>query len=114
MKVLSDGVYVRIRKAVQPGQMVVTPGFARPNRVVEIGPQGLLVETERSLQRGSGPRLVPAKLEADWEALGSTGTLTSEDAGHRGSFTGALFALFDDVEVVSSRPRVLRHVTEPR
>lgn len=110
MTVLSEDLYSRIRRTVTPGQVISTLGLGKPNRIVEIGPDGILVETERSVRLGTGPRLVPAELlESDWETLVSTGTLTSANASHRGSFTGALFALFDDVEVVSSRPRVLIH-----
>lgn len=109
MTVLSDDLYRRIRAAVKPGQTISTIGLGKPNRIIDISAEGVTVETGRSLRRGTGPRLVPAELiEADWQTLVATGTLTSTNASHRGSFTGALFALFDDVEVVSSRPRVLR------
>jgi hypothetical protein len=106
----------RIMKAVQPGSVIHTLNAGKPNRIVEIHAEGIYVQTERSKERGTGPRLVPASLiESDWEILTRTGRLASKDASHRGSFTAALFCQFPDVTVERDRPRVLRfrRETEP-
>jgi hypothetical protein len=107
----SDDTRRRVSEAVRPGDVLLTLGLSRPNRIVEIAADGVWVETERSLAKTGGPALVPAALiEDDWATRTSTGELTSESAGHRGAFTAALFARFPDVEVASTRPRQLRFV----
>ena len=59
-----------VEHAVRPGQVINTLGIARPNRIVSIDRAGVLVETERSAEKGTGPQLVPAWMIATaWQHL---------------------------------------------
>lgn len=86
----------------------------RPNRLVEVTPGEVLVETERSREKGAGPQPVPAwMLNLAWEYLTSRGELTNttllnELRVHRSTFVCAALAKVPGVEVASVRPITLR------
>ena len=102
---LSSELLSRIMASAPPGTTVATVANGRPNRIVDVGPNGVLVETERTDRLGTGPQLVPAALlMADWSTLESSGSFPLREASHRGSFACALFATFPDVSVASTRP----------
>jgi hypothetical protein len=99
----------RVRSVVTEGDTIWTVAQRKRNLVLEIGADGILVETDRSVANGTGPQLVPAGLiNSDWEQLQSTGRLRLSDSSHRGSFCCALFSLFPDVVIASPRPFELR------
>ena len=52
--VFDDELLDRVESAVSPGEVINTLGIARPNRVVSIDRHGILVETERSTDKGTG------------------------------------------------------------
>jgi hypothetical protein len=87
----------------------------KPNVVREATPAGLWVETERSLGAKKPPQLIPPHmLNLAWDALRSRGELSNRDLldelrVHRSSFVCAMLAKVPGVEVVSSRPVLLRY-----
>ena len=113
---LDDELRQRIEMAVPPDGVIETIGRNRPNRVVAIAPDGLWVETERSIKLDAGPQLVPAwMIVTAWEHLRRHGrlsnqTLLNELNVKRSSFVCSLLSRFPDVEVESVRPVVLRSV----
>jgi hypothetical protein len=97
---------------VSEGETIPTIVQRKPNIVVDISADGILVETDRTVAMGAGPRLVPAALiNTDWERLTTTGRLRNSEASHRGSFCCALFARFPDVEIATTRPLEIRIAT---
>lgn len=109
---LPHDLLTRITRVVSVGDVITTLSDGKPNTICGIDSDGIWVETERSRSLGRGPQLVPAALLiADWETLTTTGELTMGTASHRGAFTSALFARFDDVTDAGGRPRriVFRH-----
>ena len=109
----------QIERVVHPGQVIHTLGIARPNRVVSIGGQGILVDTERSSARGMGPQLVPAWMVVTaWEQLREKGVLTNRELLNdlnvkRSAFVSALLSRFDNVEIASLRPITLHFKGAP-
>lgn len=85
------------------------------NVVIDAGPSGLWVETDRTRDANAAAQLVPPRmLNLAWDVLRSRGelsnrTLLDELRVHRSSFVCALLARVPGVEVVSSRPIVLRY-----
>jgi phosphatidylserine/phosphatidylglycerophosphate/cardiolipin synthase-like enzyme len=86
----------------------------RPNRLVEVTPSEVLVETERTQREGTAPQPVPAwMLNLAWEYLQTRGeitntTLLSQLRVHRSSAVCAMLARVPGVEVASVRPITLR------
>lgn len=86
----------------------------RPNRVVELNPTGLFIETERSAAKGLGPQRVPAWMfEQAWEALRAKGelsnaTLLNELRVHRSSAVCAILARLPGVGLAPGRGITLR------
>ncbi len=105
-----------LREAIPNGSFVRTLASGRPNTVVEVTPQGVYVETERSLARGAQPQLVPAwMIQLAWDYLQLNGELTNTyllatDGLNvkRSSAVCALLARLPQVEVASVRPITLR------
>lgn len=104
----------RVERAVRPGQVINTLGIARPNRIVSIDRDGVLVATKRSSDKGTGPQLVPAWMIATaWEHLRLHGRLSNRELLNnlnvkRSAFVCALPSHFAEVEIESLRPIVLR------
>jgi hypothetical protein len=94
--------------------VINTLGIARPNRIVSIDREGILVETQRSIDNGTGPQLVPAWMIATaWEHLRLRGRLSNQELLHdlnvkRSAFVCALLSHFAEVEIESLRPIALR------
>jgi hypothetical protein len=115
-----DELRDRVAYAVRPGEVINTLGVARPNRIVSIDRDGILVETERSIDRKTGPQLVPAWLVTTaWEHLRLHGRLTNLQLLNdlnvkRSAFVCALLSHFDEVEIESLRPIALRLRTATR
>lgn len=102
-----------IEAAVSPGQVILTLGMSRPNRVVAIIDDGVLVETNRSEERASAPQLVPAwMITVAWDHLTRHGRLRQQELlddlnVKRSAFVCALLAQLDGVDVESTRPVTL-------
>lgn len=104
-ELLTSELRERIMRFAPPGSVLLTVARSQPNRISDVRPEGVHVETERTDRLGNGAQLVPAALiMADWRTLTQSGSLSHKEATHRGSFTCALFATFPDVEVVRTRP----------
>jgi hypothetical protein len=81
MEMFGDDLLEQIQSAVQPGQVINTLGRSRPNQIISIGRHGILVETERSTAKGSGPQLVPAwMIDIAWRHLILRGRLSNQTA----------------------------------
>jgi hypothetical protein len=108
-----DEVFERVCAALQVGDVISTVGISRPNWVTGINEDGILVETLRSRQMGSGPQLVPAwMINRAWHHLRKHGRLSqtqllNELNVKRSAFVCALLARFDDVDIESDKPVVL-------
>jgi HKD family nuclease len=110
--VIEPDLWRLLSKVVRSGDVVATLGLGAPNRIAEMTPAGIWVETARSAQRG-GPELVePRMVQLAWDWLIARGTLSNKTLlndlrVHRSSFVCALLAQLPGVRVVSSRPIVL-------
>lgn len=112
--VFSEELIQQIKEALDPDWTLLTLTQGRPNRINHLDEDGVLVSTERSERRGTGPQLVPAWMVIrGWEHLRRTGRLSQDELLNalgvkRSAFVCALLAVFPDVEVESVRPTVLR------
>ena len=105
-----------LRASVPQNSVVLTLSNQRRNRVVDIKPAGITVETERSKSLGREPELVPAwMIQVAWDHLRSHGRLSNRELlsteglnVKRSSAVCALLAQLPDVQVVSRRPIVLQ------
>ncbi len=86
----------------------------KPNRVVEVTPSYVLVETEKTIRERTGPQPVDAwMLNLAWEYLRTRGelrntVLLNELRVHRSSAVCAMLARVPGVEVASRSPITLR------
>lgn len=100
-----------ISSAVRVGDKVATLSAGKPNEIIDIGPEGVWVATEKSSAEG-GSRLVPAwMLNEAWRTLQADRELSNVELikkVKRSSAVMALLAELPEVEVVSTRPIVLR------
>jgi hypothetical protein len=100
-----DGLLNLINRSVKVGDVVMTLGRARPNRIAWINGDGVWVSTEKSDREGTGPQLVPAwMIAAAWYRLVQRGRLSQQELldelnVKRSAFVCALLARFPDVEV---------------
>lgn len=96
------------------GRTIGTLADGSPNRIVEVDPSGVLVETKESRRKGSGPQRVdPWMLNDAWAHLRERGELTNRELLKglrvmRSSAVCAMLALVPGVRIVSTRPIVLR------
>jgi len=114
-EVFSPDLDALMRSTFHLGQTVKTISQGQANKIVEILPTGILMGTERTESRGTGPQLVDAwMIELAWDSLKSCGelsntTLLNELKVHRSSAVCALLAHFEGVRVVSTRPILLSY-----
>lgn len=110
----SNDLLHKIDKSVSCGQKIFTLAQGLPNKIVDISPAGVLVETDRSIKRGTGPQLVDAwMLELAWDYLKSRGQLSNavllnELHVNRSSAVCAILAKLNEVDVVSTKPILLQ------
>lgn len=105
-----------LRSVAERSATIATISNGKPNWIDSVTDEGVWLETEASRGKGSGPQLVPAwMLNTAWHHLRTTGSLenrfllSSEGLNvKRSSAVCALLAQLPWVEVVSSRPIVLR------
>jgi hypothetical protein len=99
-----DGLLNLINRSVKVGDVVMTLGRARPNRIAWINGDGVWVSTEKSDREGTGPQLVPAwMIAAAWNRLVQRGRLSQQELLEqlnvkRSAFVCALLARFPDVD----------------
>jgi hypothetical protein len=69
-----DDLFDRVSEAAGPSTVILTLTKKRLNRIVDVDREGVLVETERSSSRRSGPQRVPAwMIAAAWDRLRDKG-----------------------------------------
>ncbi|MBN3459495.1 hypothetical protein JNN96_36270 [Mycobacterium sp. DSM 3803] len=108
-----DELYGQVSKVIGPGTVILTLSSKKLNRIVAVDRGGVLVETERSVSRGTGQQRVPAwMIAAAWERLRDRGELSQRELlnelnAKRSAFVCALLAMFSDVHIRSTRPTVL-------
>jgi hypothetical protein len=113
---LSPEVHRLLADAIPPGTTIATLANGKPNRIVGVTYDGVLVETEASKAKGTGPQLVDAwMLESAWTHLRRHGSLTNaylvSSSGlnvKRSAAVCAILAKLPGVQVASSRPIELR------
>lgn len=105
---LSPSLLALITAAVAEDPVFWTLAQAKPNRVVEVTPQALWVETERSKARGKLERVPAWMIELAWDYLQAHGELTNRyllaNDGlnvKRSSFVCALLARLPGVEAMA-------------
>ena len=102
-----------LQQLVRRDPVVLTVSDGRRNRVTEITPGELYVETGRTQARGTGAQPIPAwMLNLAWETLRTQGEISNarllnELRVHRSSAVCALMARLPGVHVKSVRPIVL-------
>jgi hypothetical protein len=100
-------------RQIDPVFMTLGPS-PRPNRVVEVTPSEVWIESERTLRERTGPQPVSAwMLNLAWEFLKTRGelsnaTLLNQLRVHRSSAVCALLARLPEVSVVPGNTIVLR------
>ena len=110
--IIEPDLWRLLSKVVRTGDVIATLGQGASNRIAEMTPTGIWVDTARSAQRG-GPELVePRMVQLAWDWLIARGTLTNKTLlndlrVHRSSFVCALLAQLPGVRVVSNRPITL-------
>lgn len=107
-----DELYDQVSEVIGPGMVILTLSGKKLNRIIAVDRDGVLVETERSLSRGTGPQRVPAwMIGAAWERLCDKGELSQQELLNelnvkRSAFVCALVAKFPQVRIRSTRPTV--------
>lgn len=108
-----------IERAADADPVFSTLGRPAPNRVREITPQALYVETDRTRAAGRAPQPVPAwMLNLAWEALHADGRLDNrrllgELRVHRSSAVLAILARLPGVERAPGRAVGVRLIRRP-
>ena len=75
-----DELYDQVLEVIGPGTVILTLSSKKLNRIITVDRDGVLVETERSLSRGTGPQRVPAwMIAAAWERLCDKGELSQQE-----------------------------------
>lgn len=119
-RAFQDDLFALLRAHLPSDDPVLTLGANRPNWIVAVETDGLLVETERSRSTESGPQPVPAWMfDAAWQRLTSRGRLThaellsTDDLNvKRSSFVCAALACLPGVDIASTRPIVLTYAPQ--
>lgn len=114
---LDERLEAVFRALMERTTTITTLAHGRPNRLVDVSSDGVVVSTVASDSKGTGPQLVPAwMLNVAWRHLRATGSLTnryllsSEGLGvRRSSAVCALLAQVPGVTIASSRPVELRY-----
>ena len=119
VSVLPHDLMALISYAVAQDPVFLTLGSTpKPNRIVQVAPEGLYVETERSTSQGQRPQLVDAwMLETAWKYLLTRGRLTNsfllnELRVHRSSAVCAVLARLPGVRSVGRGGRVELEVAQ--
>lgn len=108
-----------LRAHIPAGSVVNTLSSGKPNTIVDVTSDGMWIETEHSVAKGTGPQLVPLWMfHAAWRHLQTQGRLTNKELlatdglnVKRSSAVTAVLACLPGVGVESSRPIVLRRDT---
>lgn len=114
---LSDELYRLLAELKARTPLITTVSNGKPNRIVSVARGGVRIETGASLEKGSGPQLVPAwMINVAWNHLRSSGSLTAKyllaSSGlnvKRSSAVCALLSRLPGVTVASTRPIKLRY-----
>lgn len=107
-------LYRELEKAVRADPVFLTLGRARENRVVELTPVEVRVQTDRSLARTGGGEPVPAWMfNLAWERLRTHGRLSNSELlnvlrVHRSTAVCAILARLPQVEREAGRGVVLK------
>lgn len=73
-------LWALLEEHLHAGMKVLTLAQQKPNTIVEIGPTGLVLQTERSISLGSAGETVPAWMfNTAWERLTSRGSISRDE-----------------------------------
>lgn len=107
-------LYAALKAEVRREPVFRTLGRDRPNRVIELTPFAVHIETERSRERSGGAEAVPAWMfNLAWDRLQTHGTLSNVELMndlrvHRSTAVCAILARLPQIEVVPGKRVVLR------
>ncbi|MDQ3034813.1 MAG: phospholipase D family protein [Myxococcota bacterium] len=111
---------VALAAVASANPVVYTLGTSpKENRIAEVTPSGIWVETERSRERETGAQVVaPRMLNLAWDVLRARGKLTNREMLdelriHRSSFVCAILGQLPDVTVTSKSPIELTYQLPP-
>jgi hypothetical protein len=112
LEALEPDLLTRLRAAVAPPTQIATLADGKPNWILDITPDGVWVETERSRNAARPPQLVEAwMIQIAWDWLQAHGSLSNrflldKDGLNvkRSSFVCALLAQLPDVVLSRRRP----------
>lgn len=113
-EVFEPALYPLLRAEVQRDPVFITLGLKKENRVVELSPVEMRVETEKSRQETGGAEAIPAWMfNLAWDRLRTHGTLSNKELlndlrVHRSSAVCAILARLPTVERVPGREIALR------
>jgi HKD family nuclease len=114
-EILSDDLLFKVKSAIPLGSEILTISHSQPNKVVDINPAGILVQTKRSDAKKTGPQLIDAwMLQLAWDYIKSNGQLSNtmlcnELHVHRSAAVCAILAQLSEIEVTSTFPVVLKY-----
>jgi len=105
----------QLQREVERRPLFLTLSHGKPNRVVELNPHGLYIETDASTAKGNPPQLVPSWMfELAYETLRARGRLTQQEVLNtlnikRSAAVCAVLARLDEVVATKEgRSTVLR------
>jgi hypothetical protein len=107
-------LYPLLRAEVRRDPVFITLGLKKENRVVELSPVEMRVETEHSRQEAGGAEAIPAWMfNLAWDRLRTHGTLSNKELlndlrVHRSSAVCAILARLPRVERATGKEIVLR------
>jgi hypothetical protein len=108
----SEELMRRVSAALRPGDVVHTLGVKKPNWIIEIGSDGVLVHTERSRDAGK-PQVVEGwMVQVAWDHLLRHGQLTNKQLLNdlkvkRSSAVCAILSELPEVQVFATNPITL-------
>jgi hypothetical protein len=109
---LSSDLLSLLSETFSPGDVIETLSRKQPNWIQGVGPEGVLIETEKSRRERKGPQLVPGwMLQRAWDYLQQHGSLTNSHLVStnglnvkRSAAVSALLSRLPGVAVESDRP----------
>ncbi len=117
-EILSEDLLLKFKNSIPLGSEILTIARSQPNKVIDINPAGILIQTKRSVAKKTGPQLVDAwMLQLAWDYIKTSGQLSNtmlcnELHVHRSAAVCAILAQLSEIEVTSTFPVILRYKTK--
>jgi HKD family nuclease len=114
----SDELLKKICAHILIGTEIHTISQGKTNRIVDINPAGVLIETKSGIAKNIGPQLVDAwMIELAWDYIRANGEISNkylcnELRVKRSAAVCLILSCFPEVEVASTLPVVLKYKTK--